>query len=115
RVRYQAALHPEDRTFTLGFPFQQSQDLLQLVAHPGEDPIAFRTLDRLRLRKLFAGTRYGESTLVEQRLDLQNLFHIRFPVHAMTGLALLRGEVGELRLPEPQNVGFQSRQLTYLP
>jgi hypothetical protein len=33
----------------------------------------------------------------------------------MTGLALLGGKVWELRFPEPQNIGFQSRQLTYLP
>jgi hypothetical protein len=52
----------------------------------------------------------GESLFVEQLLDAQHAFHIAAAVHALSGAAFYRLELGKFAFPEAQYIGRQPAQ-----
>ncbi len=105
-MRYQAALRPDD--LTLGFPPKQSQDVLQLASDVRDQLVAFGSFAGAAARKLFAGAGDRISALVQEFFDTEDVFDILLPIDAVAGLGFLWREVGELGLPEPQDVGLDA-------
>ena len=64
--------------------------------------------------QLLAGAGDGETFFIQELLDLENSFHIFAPVHALSGAALHRLELRELRFPEPKNVSRQAAEVRNL-
>jgi hypothetical protein len=60
--------------------------------------------------QVLAGARDRESLLVEQLLDAQDVFDIPLAIHALSRAAFYRLQLRELRLPEPQDVGWEVAQ-----
>src|SRR5438270_9824748 len=52
----------------------------------------------------------GESLIIEQLFDAQNVFDVALAVHTLAGAALDWLQLWEFRFPEPQHVGGQVAQ-----
>ena len=66
------------------------------------------------LAESLAGAGDGSSLAVDQALDFQNQFNVAAAVEALAGSALGGLELGELRLPEAQDVGLEVDDAGYI-
>src|SRR5580698_6826917 len=98
---------------------QDAQNLLQSLAHLldsvrglllGEGQARLFACGLGFILQLLARARDGETLVVEQFLDVQHIFHVTLAVHALAGAALYRLQLGKLRLPKAQDIGWQLAQ-----
>jgi hypothetical protein len=61
-----------------------------------------------------AGTGDGVALIVEEGLDAQSGFYVALAVEALAGAAFVGLELGELGLPEAQDVGGNVAELGYV-
>src|SRR5215471_10288949 len=65
--------------------------------------------------QVLTGAGDGVSLFVEKTLDAHDALDITFAVHALTRAAFYGLELGELRLPETEDVGGQAAEARHLP
>jgi hypothetical protein len=95
--------------------FQSLADVLEIGGTLGKRQGSLFLVGLAFDAELLAGAGNGEAFLVKQFLDAQNTLDIFVAVHALTGAAFDWFEVGELGLPEAQDVGGQSAEVRDFP
>ena len=108
-MRYQAALRPDQTT--LGFPLEQSQDVLESLTYPIEDLVAFCRLRYLVFRKLFPRPGNRKSAFIQQFLDSEDIFDVLPFIYAVPRFRFLGCKIWKFGFPKTKNVRLDAYDL----